>query len=74
MITANSLIVRASATTFCNEDTLANFVDSVERVLDEHLAAAGTHGTAGTGNELTLDDVLSSDVWARSRAHEICGM
>ena len=46
-------------------------VDSVERVLDEHLAAGSL---PGTGNELTLDDVLTADVWARSRAHDTCGM
>ena len=40
-------------------------VDSVERVLTEHL------GSGVSGNELTLDDVLSAEDWARTRAREI---
>ena len=40
-------------------------VDSVERVLNEHL------GSGVSGNELTLDDVLSAEDWARTRAREI---
>jgi len=48
-----------------------SIVDSVERVLGEHLESGAA---AASGNELTLDDVLAADVWARSRAHDICGV
>jgi len=44
-------------------------VDSVARVLTEHTES----GTVREGNELTLDDVLSADDWARTRAREIAG-
>ena len=40
-------------------------VDSVQRVLNEHLE------TAPRGNELTLADVLSAEDWARTRARDI---
>jgi 1-deoxy-D-xylulose-5-phosphate reductoisomerase len=39
--------------------------DTVERVLDEHLAE--THH----GNDLTVDDVLQADRWARLRAQQV---
>ena len=38
-------------------------VDTVERVLGEHPAAAG--------NSLTLADVLDAETWARQRTHEL---
>jgi 1-deoxy-D-xylulose-5-phosphate reductoisomerase len=41
-------------------------VDTVSRVVDEAVAAAGPGG--GPGNDLTLDDVLAAESWARGRA------
>ena len=48
-------------------------VDTVARVLDEHLQGAGTEGGARwiDGNATGLSDVLSADVWARRRASEL---
>lgn len=50
-----------------------DIVDYVARVLDEHLggkfAAAG--GGWASGNEVTLENVLAADTWARARAVEI---
>jgi 1-deoxy-D-xylulose 5-phosphate reductoisomerase len=44
-------------------------VDTVARVVEEH----GT-GTGPDGEDLTLDDVLAADAWARTRAREITGL
>ncbi len=44
-------------------------VETVTEVVQEHLDAA----RADCGNELGLDDVISADAWARSRARQICG-
>jgi 1-deoxy-D-xylulose-5-phosphate reductoisomerase len=41
-------------------------VDTVSRVVDEAVAAAVPDG--GPGNDLTLDDVLAAESWARGRA------
>ena len=48
-------------------------VDTVARVLDEHLQGAGTEGGARwiDGNATGLSDVLSADAWARRRAGEL---
>lgn len=50
-----------------------DIVDYVAQVLDEHLggkfAAAG--GGWASGNEVTLENVLAADTWARARAVEI---
>ena len=51
-----------------------SIVPTVERVLGEHLAAAGpaSEGSAWIdGNKATLPDVLSADGWARRRAEAI---
>ncbi|MFD0691314.1 1-deoxy-D-xylulose-5-phosphate reductoisomerase [Actinomadura fibrosa] len=40
-------------------------VDTIVRVMDEH--------GAGTAGDLTLDDVLAADAWARGRARELTG-
>jgi 1-deoxy-D-xylulose-5-phosphate reductoisomerase len=48
-----------------------SIVDTVARVLDEHLAAGS--GEWVDGNSVTLDDVLHADAWARARAAEIAG-
>ncbi|MEY4136673.1 MAG: hypothetical protein RL205_801, partial [Actinomycetota bacterium] len=48
-----------------------SIVDTVSRVLDEHLAAGS--GEWVDGNSVTLDDVLHADAWARARAAEIAG-
>jgi 1-deoxy-D-xylulose-5-phosphate reductoisomerase len=44
-------------------------VDTVERVLEEHLAALPSAG----GNSLTLDGVLQAEAWARARARDVSG-
>jgi 1-deoxy-D-xylulose-5-phosphate reductoisomerase len=44
-------------------------VDTVDAVLTEHLAARA--GPERVEQSLTVDDVLSAEAWARSRAHEI---
>jgi 1-deoxy-D-xylulose-5-phosphate reductoisomerase len=44
-------------------------VDTVERVLEEHLAAV----PSGGGNSLTLDGVLQAEAWARARARDVSG-
>jgi 1-deoxy-D-xylulose-5-phosphate reductoisomerase len=41
-------------------------VDTVSRVVDEAVAAVVPDG--GPGNDLTLDDVLAAESWARGRA------
>jgi hypothetical protein len=54
-------------------------VDTVARVVDEHLRGAGQAGVAGDvtgsayvgGNDLTLADVLTAEVWARARAQQV---
>ena len=46
-------------------------VDTVARVLDEHLAPGS--GEWVPGNAVTLDDVLHADTWARARATAIAG-
>ena len=46
-------------------------VDTVTRVLDEHLAPGS--GEWVPGNAVTLDDVLHADAWARARATAIAG-
>ncbi len=46
-------------------------VDTVAKVLDEHLAPGS--GEWVPGNEVTLDAVLHADTWARARAAEIAG-
>jgi 1-deoxy-D-xylulose-5-phosphate reductoisomerase len=46
-------------------------VDTVSRVLDEHLAPGSGEWVAG--NSVTLDDVLHADAWSRARAAEISG-
>ena len=49
-------------------------VDTVARIVDEHLAAdeGATGGSAWIdGNNVTLPDVISADAWARRRAAEI---
>ena len=48
-----------------------SIVDTVSRVLDEHMAAGS--GEWVTGNAVTLPDVLHADAWARARAAEISG-
>ncbi|MFP3969500.1 1-deoxy-D-xylulose-5-phosphate reductoisomerase [Actinomadura fulvescens] len=40
-------------------------VDTIARVVEEHVAPAG---------ELTLDDVLAADGWARARTRELTGL
>lgn len=42
-------------------------VDSLSRVVDEHLAS-------GSGNPRTVDDVLAAEDWARTRARELTGI
>jgi len=46
-------------------------VDTVARVLDEHMAPGS--GEWVPGNAVTLDDVLHADAWARARATAIAG-
>jgi len=46
-----------------------SIVETVARVLDEHLTPGS--GEWVSGNAVTLDDVLHSDAWARARAAEI---
>lgn len=48
-------------------------VDTVARVLDEHLQGSGAGDGASwvDGNATTLADVLSADAWARRRADEL---
>ncbi len=48
-------------------------VDTVARVLDEHLQGSGNEDGACwvDGNATTLADVLSADAWARRRADEL---
>jgi 1-deoxy-D-xylulose-5-phosphate reductoisomerase len=46
-------------------------VDTIARVLDEHLAPGS--GEWVPGNSATLEDVLHADTWARARAAEISG-
>jgi 1-deoxy-D-xylulose-5-phosphate reductoisomerase len=46
-----------------------DIVETVSRVVHEHLEAS----PVVDGNELGLDDVISADAWARSRARQICG-
>jgi 1-deoxy-D-xylulose-5-phosphate reductoisomerase len=46
-------------------------VDTVARVLEEHLAPGS--GEWVPGNAVTLDDVLHADAWARARATAIAG-
>ena len=41
-------------------------VDTVAVVVDEHLES-------GHGNPTSVDDVLSCERWARSRAHDLTG-
>ncbi|MEZ5116314.1 MAG: 1-deoxy-D-xylulose-5-phosphate reductoisomerase [Candidatus Nanopelagicales bacterium] len=47
-------------------------VDTVARVLEEHLADVGPSGR--DGNRVTLADVLSAEDWARRRAREVTGL
>jgi 1-deoxy-D-xylulose-5-phosphate reductoisomerase len=42
-------------------------VDTVARVVSEHMSGSG----ARTPAALTLDDVLAADDWARTRAREL---
>ncbi len=44
-------------------------VDLIAAVLNEHALTAHDVGSAGT--ELTVDDVLAADAWARAEAHRI---
>ncbi len=50
-------------------------VDYVTQVLDEHLSGdfAGAGGGWVPGNEVSLENVLAADAWARERAVEIAG-
>lgn len=48
-----------------------SIVDTVTRVLDEHLAPGS--GEWVPGNSVTLPDVLHADAWSRARAAEISG-
>jgi 1-deoxy-D-xylulose-5-phosphate reductoisomerase len=52
-------------------------VDTVSRVLDEHLAGGDGRPGGGyvdpAGNPVTLHDVLSAETWARARADEVTG-
>jgi 1-deoxy-D-xylulose-5-phosphate reductoisomerase len=49
-------------------------VDTVEAVLAEHLgSAAGPTDALTMGEDLTLEDVLAADAWARTRARELLG-
>jgi 1-deoxy-D-xylulose-5-phosphate reductoisomerase len=46
-----------------------SIMDTVEAVLDEHLAAkAGVQPVPSEGGTVTVDDVLAADGWARDRA------
>jgi 1-deoxy-D-xylulose-5-phosphate reductoisomerase len=50
-------------------------VDTVEAVLAEHLgSAAGPTDALTMGEDLTLEDVLAADAWARTRARELLGV
>ncbi|MBK9741068.1 MAG: 1-deoxy-D-xylulose-5-phosphate reductoisomerase [Actinobacteria bacterium] len=53
--------------------SFARIVDTVARVVDEHLAGAvDDDGSAWvSGNKVTLPDVISADAWARRRATAI---
>ncbi|MFT3877653.1 MAG: 1-deoxy-D-xylulose-5-phosphate reductoisomerase [Propioniciclava sp.] len=63
---ANEICVDA----FCAGDLgFLGIVDTVEAVLNEHLAAG--HVPDGS---LTLEAVLAADAWARDRARQICGV
>lgn len=53
--------------------SFTSIVDVIERVLAEHLSGSG-QGSGSTwvsGESLTLESVLASDAWSRSRAMEI---
>ncbi len=45
-------------------------VDTIARVVDEHLAQRGPHGHVGD-DDLTLDAVLAADSWGRARARAL---
>lgn len=49
-------------------------VDTVARVLDEHLGATDVSGSAyRRGNQLEVADVLHADDWARGRVEQLLG-
>ena len=52
-----------------------DIVDYVAQVLDEHLSGkfAATGGGWLPGNEVSLENVIAADTWARDRAREIAG-
>ena len=45
-------------------------VDTVARVVDEHLSDAGPHGHVGD-DDLSLEAVLAADAWGRARARDL---
>jgi 1-deoxy-D-xylulose-5-phosphate reductoisomerase len=50
-------------------------VDTVGTVLAEHLGSApGPTDATSVADELTLEDVLAADAWARTRARELLGV
>jgi 1-deoxy-D-xylulose-5-phosphate reductoisomerase len=46
-------------------------VDTVARVVSEHMSGSGSLTRDDPGGGLTLDDVLAADQWARTRAREL---
>ncbi|GAA0340116.1 1-deoxy-D-xylulose-5-phosphate reductoisomerase [Actinoallomurus spadix] len=46
-------------------------VDTVARVVSEHMTAPGPMISEDSGGGLTVDDVLAADRWARTRAREL---
>ena len=49
-------------------------VDTVESVLAEHLGSATGSTDPLSVTDLTLEDVLAADAWARARARELLGV
>jgi len=60
-----------------NEECVAAFLGgrlAFTAIVDTVAAVLGEHPADSSGNAVTLDDVLASETWARTRAREITGV
>jgi 1-deoxy-D-xylulose-5-phosphate reductoisomerase len=51
--------------------SFTGIVDTVSRVVDDAVTTARVKTGAAGADDLTLDDVLAAETWARARAHEL---
>lgn len=69
---ANEVCVQAF---FDGRIRFTQIVDTVARVVEEHLAGPGAGGSAGgESTPLDVDAVLAADAWARSRARDVLAL